>query len=91
MTKASDSKTNQQPIETEIIGGKISEPVAYHSPATVEARITKTSDSNTQHTFARGFSIMGFAVGTQLGCNVSGNGTDALVTFSFGSFVQLRR
>ena len=87
----SNSKTSRQLIETEIIGGKISEPVAYHSSSTAEARITKNFDSNTQHAFARGFSIMDFAVGTPFGCNVSANGTDALVTFSFGSLVQLRR
>ena len=84
----SNLKTSRQPIETEIIGGKISEPVAYHSSAIAEAQITKNYDSNTQHVFARGFSIMGFAVGTRFGCNVLGNGTDALVT---GSLVQLWR
>ena len=58
----SDLKTSRQPIETEIIGGKISDPIAYHSSATTEAQITKTSDSNTQHAFAREFSIMGSVV-----------------------------
>ena len=65
--------------------------MAYHSSAMAEARITKTSDSNTQHAFVRGFPIMVFVIGTQFGCNVSGNGTNALVKFSFGSLVQLRR